>query len=791
MGGVGLLARAALRGGWRGALVVALLIGIAGGAVLTAWAGARRTSSAFERARAESKSPDVLASAVYDFTSGHVPDISDLTRLPQLQTAGRLSGIGLAPYDATGKPVDIGLLAVAPTSDEPLHAILRPQLISGRYPVAADEVTVSREAVSDLARLGIAVHVGSRVRVAYFAFQDVATDAADAFHPIELRVVGIAQTPEQRFASVQTGRREVVLSEAFGLRHRDSAGFHLVVGRLAPGHDAASFIRAARAAHPDVDLGFQTRDQNIGQYNALARPYVDALRLFALIAGLASLLVVGQALVRQERADARAVAAVRALGLRHAESAAAVAARSLVSIAAGLVLAAVGATIASRWFPIGPARLVTIDRHFSVDGWATAQFLLVAAVGLGAIVLASALVATRTVDHAPAAARRVRALSELRFQPPAWTGVRRAFADVGGDKPSAAATIGGLVVAAATVAAALTFAFGLDKFVTEPARWGWHWDAIYDAGDNAFDLEAVATMVRAPEVRGLTVGARGAVTSNGRTSVAYGLDVRKGAVGPDVQRGRLPRRASEIALAPRTLTAFRTHVGGSVPLATPDGKTVAYHVVGTVAVPPSLDLSDLQRLGYGAVLTGAGLRRVEPHVAPSFALLDLPRGFDDLRRLDRAWSQFGGRLAHTEIPVEISSYAHVRSTPIVLAALLALLGLGVLAHALALSARADRAQFAVLRSLGFLRRQVMASMSWQATALLSVGGGVGVLLGVATGRWLWHRFVEDLGLTAGAVVPVLALLAASLVAFVIANIVAVWCALRAVRETAATGLRAE
>src|SRR5205085_2566601 len=48
--------RAAIRRHWRGLFAVALLVGIAGAAVLTAAAGARRTATALDRFRSYSRS---------------------------------------------------------------------------------------------------------------------------------------------------------------------------------------------------------------------------------------------------------------------------------------------------------------------------------------------------------------------------------------------------------------------------------------------------------------------------------------------------------------------------------------------------------------------------------------------------------------------------------------------------------------------------------------------------------------------------------------------------------------
>ena len=61
-----------------------------------------------------------------------------------------------------------------------------------------------------------------------------------------------------------------------------------------------------------------------------------------------------------------------------------------------------------------------------------------------------------------------------------------------------------------------------------------------------------------------------------------------------------------------------------------------------------------------------------------------------------------------------------------------LIGLGVvgLVHFLGVSARRRRHDFAVLRALGFVRRDLSLTMSWQAISIAAVGVVVGVPLGV-------------------------------------------------------------
>ena len=59
MGGIRFAARADLRHRWRSILVMGLVIGLAGGMVLASFAGARRTRSAFDRLRTETRAGDL------------------------------------------------------------------------------------------------------------------------------------------------------------------------------------------------------------------------------------------------------------------------------------------------------------------------------------------------------------------------------------------------------------------------------------------------------------------------------------------------------------------------------------------------------------------------------------------------------------------------------------------------------------------------------------------------------------------------------------------------------------
>lgn len=95
----------------------------------------------------------------------------------------------------------------------------------------------------------------------------------------------------------------------------------------------------------------------------------------------------------------------------------------------------------------------------------------------------------------------------------------------------------------------------------------------------------------------------------------------------------------------------------------------------------------------------------------------------------------------------------MRTGPLVLAIGLAL-GLVIgLALSIGVSVRDRRRELAILRSLGFTRRDLLATVWWQALATMAVGVIVGVPLGVIAGRLGWRAFADQLGVVPSADIP--------------------------------------
>ena len=165
MGAVWLCARAQLRRRVLASLVLALLVGLAGGIALAALAGARRSDSALVRFMTASDTVD--ARVVWDTSGGGSVDQPDpaaqlagVAALPQVRTAQRAALVIVSVLDPAG-PAARQLAWVG--LDRPGHEALgRPLLVAGRWPRPddAEEAMVDEEFASQHG-----LHVGGLFRV--------------------------------------------------------------------------------------------------------------------------------------------------------------------------------------------------------------------------------------------------------------------------------------------------------------------------------------------------------------------------------------------------------------------------------------------------------------------------------------------------------------------------------------------------------------------------------------------------------------------------------------------------
>ena len=237
-------------------------------------------------------------------------------------------------------------------------------------------------------------------------------------------------------------------------------------------------------------------------------------------------------------------------------------------------------------------------------------------------------------------------------------------------------------------------------------------------------------------------------------------------------QGRPPRTGREIVLGTSTLRQIGRHVGQTVTM-TVSGHRLRERIVARAVFPDfgqgGFTPTDL---GQGALTTAAVLK---PEAAPlgappgftlpgfEFVLLSFtpgPRQAANIASFQRSMTGFCRSVQQStcvvtsQRPNGVTNYASIDRTPAVLAALLAIVGLAVLGQFIVMAGRRRRRDFAILKTLGMLSRQISAITAWQVSTLTGLALLAGLPLGIAAGRWSWALFARGLGIPDAAITPV-------------------------------------
>jgi len=376
------------------------------------------------------------------------------------------------------------------------------------------------------------------------------------------------------------------------------------------------------------------------------------------------------------------------------------------------------------------------------------------------------------------------------------------------------APVRSVMVAAATaitlIVATLTFGASFRTLLHSPVLYGWNWDStIFDQGGyGSMNLdEAHRLFDTAPEISGWSGAFFGADSIDGRNLPLLGMEVSS-SVSPPLLSGRMIASDQEVVLGSATARTLGKHPGDNVRIGV-GSKLTTLRVVGTATFPTiGISHGAHTSLGVGALVVPSlipGYDRRAPQGAPTARggppaiFVRFKPGTDDkaARALVAKAADVVGQYPGSAVvlgpqrPAEIVNSTGVGAAPARLA-----LGLGgaaavSLAIALGASVRRRRRELALLRSLGFTRRQLGVSVAWQATATIGIGLLVGVPLGIALGRTLWGAFAAQLDVVARAMTPFGPLLAVMVGALAIANLGAMIPARMARRVKPAILLRAE
>ncbi len=376
---------------WWSLIVLGLLVGVTGGMVMTAAAGARRTATSLDRLASVSNSSDVLI----DPGDAGLAAAEEIERLPSVAEAAPVTLV-FAIVD--GVSFDVGLFL--PRTDGVGTTLERDRLLRGRraQPDRADEVTIN-EPMADLAHLD----VGDRIDIRTLTPEQV--DAED-YDPARGPVVPVTITGVTRGPGDLSARPEGNIAATPALYPRlagevDEFALYVAV-RLRPGATVDGLTREVRTIEPTegaFDL-LSARDRTNPARQTIST-LATGLALLAAVAGVAVAVSIAQAVGRHVDGAAGDDATLEALGLTRRQRARAFAATVLPMLLVGPVVAVAVAVFASPLTPIGLARRAEPDPGIRLDP----------------LVLALAAVATAAVVAASAAAAGVRATRERRARP--------------------------------------------------------------------------------------------------------------------------------------------------------------------------------------------------------------------------------------------------------------------------------------------------------------------------------------------------------------------------------------
>ncbi len=800
MRAVWLRVRAGLRQDWRSPLVLALITGLMGSLVLVSLAGARRTDTAVPRFLAWSGPTEGQVAGVPFATLGR------LRRLPGLAYSERgafmLMAASPAGHPAAARPGQVTTWALIDTPPQS-----RAIVVAGRRPnpARADEVMINEAAARVLG-----AHVGSVIQLRGFRpSQVMAVLNNQAVHPTvtlpDVRVVTIIRTPSDL---ANSGAPSDVTFAGTGSLFLTAAFYHRFGGSVGNMAGLSFHLRRGLAGLPafkaEVNRLTGGRAQfELGSDDAIAAAAVQrgtglqalALLLFGIIVALAMLVIVGQSVARLAHIASDDFPVLRALGSSRGQLIAVALAPGALVAAAGMVLAIPAAYALSVFTPVGLARRAEISPGFSFD----TSILLGGAVLLTLLLTARAALAAqraawRQADPAAGSqgrgSRLARWLARRGFPSPVVTGVRLAF-EPGSDRspvPVRSAVLG-TALALAAVIAALVFGASLAHVIGDPRLAGWNWDvAVGNPHSGDTSAQTIPRLRADASLAGFTATALGDGIIGGQDVPVVGLQTLRGHVAPPLLAGRLPQGPREIALSGGELRALHRSVGGLVSAATTRG-VVPLRITGQVVLSPEIT-NEQVKLGSGGVMTLAGARVLSRTPLPVNVYLVRLRHPGDPAAIARLKQEFPGVVLPAVPPPEVREVKGVNGLPLVLAFVLTLLAVGTIAQTLVTSVRRRRRDLAILKAVGFVGRQVRASVAWQATAIAGTGLLVGLPLGVAAGRWAWTLLAQGFAIQPVAVLSPELLLAVPAV-LLLANAVAAIPARTAARTRPAVVLRTE
>lgn len=786
MDAVATLWRSQLRRRWHTWLVLALLLALGAGAGLAGLAGARRTASTFDRHAEASGFPDVNTGharppaeaertiAGFEGVASHSTVVGFVGAVDELEPA--LVKYYIGPWEA------------------PIARII-PTLRTGRYPRpdATDEVMVVGRDLED-----IGIEPGDELTIRLFTsdFSDVVSK-----HVV---VVGVGDDPLAAVADATYDRTAIYFTPAFTRENAaDLQAWSASEFIAEPGEQAIDRLITQLG-----DVGWsidETRPVSQARVQDAIRPLVTVLALLGALILATTLLVVGQALVRQSESARTERQAILAMGCTHRQVRAVDALSALtVAVPGGLGAVAV-AIAASPLFPTGAVRQLDPTRGVAID--ATVH----AAGGLGVVVLL-VLLGTfgRRRLHLARTDRVARPLLAglASVRPSTTPGLRLAVGGTRRERSRFWTTVALSSAGLGLLVGGLAFVAALDDLADEPSRYGAGWDLTTRNAFGDVPPDEVRSLLDGdPDIEGVAAGTLGSVVADDVSNVPVMAFLPITAeLWPTVSEGRVPRGRNEVLVGADVLDRLDAQVGDRIGLSSPydpEGTPTEVEIVGR-AVFPSIELAgqDPARLGQGIALGWDDYRTIVggfsnvPDQAPDMVFFDLADGVDAhdvIERYPEGMPEATG-FAPTEwltslAPAEVLETDRATGLIWAVIGLLGVLVLASLAHSLIGRVREHRRDYAILKAIGFTRADVMGAVAWQSMVPILLALLLALPLGTVVGRWWWRTLAHLIGVIDTPVLPVLSLLGVTATALVAAGLLAVQPGLRVARTPAAEALQ--
>ncbi|MFL6204821.1 MAG: ABC transporter permease [Acidimicrobiales bacterium] len=771
----------------RATLALVLLVGLSGAVALTAAAGAQRTGTAYERFLDAARTAD--ARLQYSST-GPALDARVLEALrsdPGVEAATPV-WITLASAVETDVPYDLSVY----NGSEPalFDTVDGVRIVEGSAPDPHEpnQVTINRF-LQRVTGLG----VGDTIALGTFVPEQIGPEGEPQSDPagpvVDVEVVGIRESPYD-LADPETAAffGTMAFRQAYG---DDAFAYGPTVEVVTrPGADVTAVVERVVEDLDLEDVGVEAISDQTDRVSDSTNVLAVGLAAFAVAAALAATVAAAQALHRRMGECAPDLPALRSLGLTRAQCGVALMSVVAPIVACGVVLAVLLAIAASPLMPIGIARRAEPDAGIHVDPGVLAGGALIM---FGVLAVTTAVSGSRLARRATDPLVAVSASSTrgrwLRspLRPPAQLGVAMALDP--GQGPRAVPVRSALIAAAfgaAGVIAALTFGAGLDRLVEEPAASGWNWTFAPEVSED--DAQAVL------DARDVTDAGRlqfSQIVAGGDRMTAVSVGAIKGTPSLTVVRGRMPVASREAALGPKTSERLGADIGDQLIVEGPDGDEHELVVVGEVLLPTF----DENPFNEGIALAPDFHQTVIPEDEGfDRGIVTFESGITQDEAASRMEQLVPGSMsvyAHPSPPPDVANLEAVRFLPRLLGLFLGVLALAAVGHALATSTRRRRHDLGIVRSFGFVGRDLRRALGAQSMTLIGGGLLLGIPIGIAIGRTAWKVVADGIGVRPEATAALGMLLAVIACGLVASLLLAVVPGRAAARRSTVAALRVE